>query len=94
MKTTENIIAESDYISSDNFAAPGYYTLTEDESDRWGANAGEGCEAEDKGDYRRAVRQELQAVADAQEEQIEITVCDRDGNDWIADVICPTHYDD
>ena len=86
---TETIIANANHIDADNFVTPNYYMLDEDDSDRWGANAGDGCEADDSGEYRRALRAELQILADAMGKSIEIAVCDHDGNIWTADQLEP-----
>ena len=89
MNTTTQIIDNASHINADCFANPRYYVLSEDDSDRWGANAGEDCEAEDCGEYRRALRRELQEYANALGKSVEIVVCDHDGNYWVTDQIVP-----
>ena len=44
----------------------------------------EGC-----GEYRRALRRELQEYANALGKSVEIVVCDHDGNYWVTDQIVP-----
>ena len=86
---TTTIIENATHIDADCFANPVCYMLTEEDSDRWGANAGEGCEADDCGEYRRALRRELQEYCDAIGKPVEIHVCNDDGDSWVADQLVP-----
>lgn len=69
----------------------GYYQLNETESRAWGAYEADGVEAEDGGEFRRAIKAELQDIADERGREIEV-FADGGGldcQDWVVTVITP-----
>jgi len=67
------------------------YNLDEDETRAWGAYEDEGVEAEDHGEFRRALKAELQQVANELCKPLEVHADGTgiDAQDWIATVLVP-----